>query len=210
VFPNAIVSLPDIRNFDSPHMSLFFGALNRERDWQPLMPLINAVAAKAGNRLRFQVIHDRLFFDALETPHKTFTPTCDYGSYLRILGESDLCIMPLGDTPFNRAKSDLKFIEAAACRVVSLASPVVYAASIQDQKTGMIFRDPLELRSALLRVLAYPEAARKLADAARDYVKRERMLAYQVQARTDWYRALWSRRDDLNAALAARMPALFA
>jgi SAM-dependent methyltransferase len=211
VFPNAVFELPEPKNFqDKDQITLLFAALNRGEDWAPYMPSLNEVARAVGRRLKFVVIHDRDFFDALKTEHKEFHATCDYPSYMSLLGAAEIAFMPLGDTVFNRAKSDLKFIEAAACRVVSLASPVVYAASIQDQKTGMIFRDPLELRSALLRVLAYPEAARKLADAARDYVKRERMLAYQVQARTDWYRALWSRRDDLNAALAARMPALFA
>jgi SAM-dependent methyltransferase len=115
VFPNAVVSLPDVRNFaDTPVMTLFFGALNRERDWQPLMPAINAVAAQAGERLRFQVVHDRRFFDALETPHKAFTPTCDYETYLRLLGSSEICFMPLSDTPFNRAKSDRVPRQAAA------------------------------------------------------------------------------------------------
>ena len=60
------------------------------------MPVINAVAAKAGDRLKFQVVHDQSFFDALETRHKTFTPTCDYDTYLRILGGSEVCFMPLG------------------------------------------------------------------------------------------------------------------
>ena len=48
--------------------------------------------------------------------------------------------MPLDDTPFNRAKSDLKFIEAGACRVASLASSVVYQDSIVHGETGLIFR----------------------------------------------------------------------
>ena len=86
----------------------------------------NAVAATVGERLRFSVVHDRGFFDALETPHKSFTPTCDYDTYMSLLGESEISFMPLGDTWFNRAKSDLKFIEAGACRVAALASHVVY------------------------------------------------------------------------------------
>jgi SAM-dependent methyltransferase len=211
VFENAVFEIPAPKNFqDEDQITLFFAALNRGEDWAPYMDGLNEVARAVGRRLKFVVVHDRGFFDALESDHKEFHATCDYPTYLSLLGAAEIAFMPLGDTVFNRAKSDLKFIEAAACRVVSLASPVVYAASIQDQKTGMIFRDPLELRSALLRVLAYPEAARKLADTARDYVKRQRMMAYQVQARADWYRSLWARRDELNAALAARMPALFA
>lgn len=211
VFENAIFELPEPKNFqDEDQITLFFAALNRGEDWAPYMQGLNEVARAVGRRLKFVVVHDRDFFEALESEHKEFHPTCDYPTYLSLLGAAEIAFMPLGDNVFNRAKSDLKFIEAAACRAVSLASPVVYAGSIQDQKTGMIFRDSLELRSALLRILAYPEAARSLADAARDYVKRDRMLAYQVQARTDWYRSLWARRDELNAALAARMPALFA
>jgi hypothetical protein len=31
------------------------------------------------------------------------------------------------------------------------------------------------------------------------------MVAYQVRPRLDWYRSLWDRRDELSAALAARM-----
>jgi hypothetical protein len=117
--------------------------------------------------------------------------------------------MPLADNVFNRAKSDLKFIEASACRAISLASPTVYAASIQNQKTGLIFGDLAELRAHLLRILAYPEAARRIADAARAYVANERMLAYQIAPRIAWYQNLWSRREDLNARLRERVPALF-
>jgi glycosyltransferase involved in cell wall biosynthesis len=206
VFTNAVVSLPDVRNFaDTPVMTLFFGALNRERDWQPLMPAINAVAAQAGERLRFQVVHDRRFFDALETPHKAFTPICDYETYLRLLGSSEICFMPLSDTPFNRAKSDLKFIEAASCRVAPLASTVVYGDSIEDGRTGLLFRDPVEFHTRLLRLLAMPDLARDLGDAGRRHVAAYRMLAYQVAPRIAWYRSLWARREALTEALRVRM-----
>jgi SAM-dependent methyltransferase len=206
VFPNAVGTLPEIRNFTDPTtMTLFFGALNREHDWLPIMPAINAVAASTGARLRFQVVHDQAFFDALETPHKTFTPTCDYETYLRILGGSEVSLMPLADTPFNRAKSDLKFIEAASCRVVALASTVVYGNSIEDGRTGLLFRDPVEFHARLLRLVAMPELARGMADAARNYVAEDRMLAYQVAPRVAWYRSLWTKRRALSEARQQRM-----
>ena len=160
---------------------------------------------QAGERLRFQVVHDQLFFDALETPHKTFTPTCDYETYLRLLGESEVCFMPLGDTAFNRAKSDLKFIEAGACRVATLASTVVYGDSIEDGVTGLLFRDPMEFQARLLRLVAMPELGRNLGDSARRHVAEHRMMAYQVAPRIAWYRSLWARRDALEAARLARV-----
>jgi len=206
VFPNMIHLLPEVRNFLDPQaVTLFFGALNRENDWAPLMPVLNEVAGKAGDRLRFSVVHDQGFFDALHTAHKRFTPTCDYDTYMSLLGECEISFMPLQDTPFNRAKSDLKFIEAGACRVASLASHVVYADSIEDGHTGLLFRNGEELRDRLLRMVAMPELARELGEAARHYVAGERMLAYQVAGRIAWYRSLWARRADLNAALHARL-----
>jgi Methyltransferase domain len=206
VFPNAMRSLPDVRNFLNPNaVTLFFGALNREPDWMPLMPALNAVAEKAGDRLRFCVVHDQGFFDALKTPHKMFQPTCDYDTYMGLLGQCEISLMPLGDTPFNRAKSDLKFIEAGACRVAALASHVVYADSIEDGRTGLLFRNADEMRDRLLRLVAMPDLAHGLGSAARSYVAGERMLAYQVAPRIAWYRSLWARRDDLTSALYARL-----
>ena len=206
VFPNAVGSLPEVVNFADPAaMTMFFGALNREQDWAPLLPALNAVATMAGERLKFQVVHDRAFFEALDTPHKSFTPTCDYETYLRLLGGSEISFMPLADTAFSRAKSDLKFIEAAACRTVALASSVVYGDSIEDGRTGLLFRDPVEFHARLLRLVAMPELARGLGDAARRYVAEERMLAYQVAPRIAWYRSLWSRRDTLEASRVERM-----
>ena len=204
VFPNAIAALPEPRNFAEPFLTLFFGALNRERDWQPLMGALNAAAAAAGERLRFCVVHDRAFFDALDTHHKSFTPTCDHATYLRLLGEAEISFMPLADTGFNRAKSDLKFIEAAACRTAALASPVVYAETIEDGRTGLLFAGADELHDRLLRLVAMPDLARTLGEAARAYVAAERMLAYQVAERIAWYRSLWERREGLTAALRGR------
>ena len=210
VFPNAMMTLPEPRNFQNPErLTLFFAALNRENDWAPFMPVLNEVLRAVGSRLNVMVMHDRGFFEALETTHKEFQPLSDYRTYLDRLGDAEICFMPLADTVFNRAKSDLKFIEAGACRVVPLASPVVYEKSLADGETGLIFRSPDQLRMQLLRLLAYPDAARKLADTARAYVAAERMLAYQAQARIDWYRALWTRREELTAALRERVPALF-
>ena len=209
VFPNAVARLPDSGNFRDPgRLTLFFGGLNREADWPELVPALNRVAERAGARLHFRVVNDRGFFDALATPHKDFTPLCDYPTYQLLLGESEISFMPLADTPFNRCKSDLKFLEASAFRVTALASRVVYGASIEDGRTGMLFGDATELQQRLSWLVANPAAARAMADSARAHVAASRMLAYQVERRAQWYHALWGRRDALHAALLARVPAL--
>ena len=211
VFPNAIRSLPDVRNYQSPdRITMFFGAFNREADWRPYLDTLNEVAALAGNRLHFSIMYDRTLFDALATPHKSFAPMSDYDVYLDMLGQAEISFMPLADNEFNRAKSDLKFIEAAAARVLPLGSPTVYANSMQDGETGVLFRTPEELRDRLLRLVATPEIGRSIADAARAHVAEHRMLAYQTASRMGWYRTLWAHRAELTASLLARVPELAA
>ncbi len=209
IFPNAIARVPEVVNHANPdRQTLFFGGINREDEWPPYLDALNRVAALAGERLHFSIVADRGLFDALETPHKSFTPLCDYETYQALLARSEICFMPLGDTSFNRCKSDLKFIEAASMRVTALASPTVYAASIADGGTGILFRNADELAQRLLRLVANPDIGRAIGDAARAKVLRERMLADQVANRLAWYRSLWARRAELRAAAAARVPDL--
>ena len=209
VLPNGVARLPEVRSFSrSDRLTVFFGGINRENDWPLLLPALNSVAALAGDRLNFQVIADRAFFEALATEHKVFTPLCDYPTYLEILSRSDICFMPLADTPFNRCKSDLKFLEASASGLASLASDVVYRDSIEEGRTGLLFRDANELRHQLARMVANPAWTRELAMAARAHVAKNRMLAYQMARRSAWYRSLWARRRELTEALYARVPEL--
>jgi SAM-dependent methyltransferase len=209
VFPNAVMRLPEPVNFTDPNrLTMLFAALNREEDWPALVPALNRVAAAAGDRLQFQVVNDHGLFEALATPHKNFTPLCDYETYQRLLGASELSFMPLRDTPFNRCKSDLKFIEAASYRVLAVASPTVYGRSIEDGQTGLVFKDAEELEHKLMLLLANPASARQMADAAREHVKRHRMMAFQISRRAAWYRSLWARRQELHEALLARVPEL--
>jgi SAM-dependent methyltransferase len=209
VFRNGIAQLSEVVNFGAEQtVTLFFGAINRQQDWQPSMAALNAAASVLGPRLTFQVVHDQHFFDALETPHKSFTPTCDYATYTELLARSEISFMPLLDTPFNRAKSDLKFIEAAASRVVPLASPVVYGESIEDGVTGLIFRSDADLYEKVMRLATTPSLGVSIGDAARQLVAATRMDAQGVAGRLRWYRSLLARREELTQALFERVPAL--
>lgn len=209
VFPNAIVRLPEPRNHTDPdRLTLFFAGLNREEDWPPYLAALNAVAALAGERLQFRIVADNGLFDALQTPHKSFVPLCDYETYQDLLAQSEISFMPLRGNAFNSCKSDLKFIEAAAHRVTALASTVVYEGSIDDGQTGLLFRDAGELQHKLLRLLADPARCRAIGDAARAMVGRQRMLASQAPHRLAWYRSLWARREELHRALLERVPEL--
>jgi hypothetical protein len=123
-------------------------------------------------------------------------------------GISEISLMPLDDTPFNPRQVRLKFIEAGACRVASLASSVVYKDSIVHGETGLIFNDPDEFHRHFLRLAAIPDLALELGDNARRMVSRHRMLADQVAPRIAWYRDLWDRRAELTQAIRMRIDGL--
>jgi spore maturation protein CgeB len=89
-----------------------------------------------------------------------------------------------------------------------MASTVVYGNTIQDGRTGVLFRDGQELQQRLLRLIANPDAAKAIGQAGRSFVAGNRMLAYQVDGRIAWYRSLWARRKALHEALLARVPEL--
>lgn len=209
IFPNQIWDLPPAHTI--PRIStvtLFFGALNREQDWAPYMSTLNEVLAERP-QLRVEVTHDRKFFDALSTTNKGFTPTCPHADYFRLLDKSDIAFLPLSDTPFNRMKSDLKFIEAAAHGAIALASPIIYEQSIRDGKTGLIFSSPAELKLKLLRLIDDYGLRQFLSETARSYVQNERLMAQHAAKRLEWYRSLIARREELQAQLKQRVPQLF-
>lgn len=184
---------------------IFFGAFNRQQDWAPLMPAINRLLA-ARPDVSVDVVYDRAFFDALETTSKSFRPMVDYPTYGSRLAQADIALLPLADTPFNRTKSDLKFIESAAHGAVALASPVVYSASLVDGETGLLFGDETEFADRLEALITDRGLRHRLAGQAYAYVAQHRLLAQHYPAQLAWYRSLLARRAELNEALFARAP----
>ncbi|WP_158287699.1 glycosyltransferase family protein [Falsiroseomonas bella] len=207
VFPNTVAELPEPCNFADPsRLTLFLGALRREEDTAPYLEALNTVLAEAGDRLAVEVIFDRASFEALRTPHKRFHPILPYDAYRALMARCEIAFLPLADTRFNNFKSDLKFVEAGAHRLCCLASPVVYGATIQEGETGFIVDGPEALWARLRELLAAPDRAQAVGDAAREWVRQNRLVAQQVPARLAWYRGLWERRAELDAALVKRAP----
>lgn len=207
VFPNQLASLPPRPVPRRPgRVRLVFAALERGPSWQMVLPALNRALAELGDAVRCGVIHDRALFDALETPHKRLAPLMPYDRYCAALGQSDIHILPLADTPFNRAKSDLKFIESAAQGTVCLASPVVYANTIRHDETGVLFHNPEELTAQLIDLVRNHQRRERIRQAAYTYVAQNRLLSQHVHKHHEWYCSLLDRRAELHAALKARRP----
>lgn len=219
VFENHLRKISPLRNFKKQKNSpvrIFFGAINRNEDFRDILPILNQFAKKYGNKILFKIIAKTEVFDELETKNKIlvgdpnffdgqFVP---YEKYEATLQESDIALLPLLDNDFNRSKSDLKFIECAGSGAAVLASPVVYSKTVKDGETGFIFNDKKEFSQKLKLLIENKEKRFDIATAAYNYVKNNRLLSQHYEERLDWYKELFSRLDELNAAAVERIEKL--
>ena len=210
VFPNQLTYLPAPRIYNNDdYITLFFGALLREKEWPSIMPAINRILNSYKDKVRVKVIHDRLFFDALETANKEFTPFCPLEQYEAIMHSSDIGILPLLPTRYNSMKSDLKFIQCAGHGVAVLASPTMYENSIVEGETGLLYRSPEDFELKLRELIENPKLRHSLITNAYHYVKNNRLLSQHYRQRRDWYLQMRDELPRLNAELYSRFPELF-
>ena len=218
LFENQLAELPPARSYDenAPQVTIFFGALNRRADWEPLMPSINAAIQEHGDRLYFRVVSDYAFYQQLRTERKSYVGGTQDGSvvapyerYVEELHSSDIALLPLNDTEFNRAKSDLKFIEAAGNGAAVLAAPTVYAATVRDGETGLIYYSPKEFAQKLDLLIRRADLRRRLAENAYRYVAEHRLLAGHLDDYILAYRELFDRREELERERLRRVAKYF-
>lgn len=218
VFANHLRRLPPPRNFDEEfkgkrQTTIFFGALNRDGDFMELVPILNRFAKQYGNKLAFKILARENLFNALETENKTYVGDLkqwdgqfiSYEDYEAAIRSCDIALLPLRDNEFNRAKSDLKFIESAANGAVALASPIVYSSVIKDGTTGFIYHNGREFINKLNLLIRNKNLRRKVAEEAYSYVKHERLMSQHYEERLDWYRELLAKLPELTAEAEARI-----
>lgn len=210
VFPNQLAYLPEVRVYDEAGpITIFFGALNREADWLPIISQLNLVLNRYKQKVKVKVIHDRKFFDALAIENKVFSPFCSYSQYIKILRSADIAILPLQPGRFNEMKSDLKFLECAANGVASLASPTVYRESIIDGETGLLYFSPTDFAKKLILLINDTAFRWYISHNAYKWVAQERMLSNHYRKRYDWYLHMFDKLEDLNKEVKIRMPGQF-
>lgn len=187
---------------------VLFAALNRTEELLALAPTV-ATVMKAHPVVDLVIVGDRAAYNAIDCATKTFRPLLGYGDYWDCLDTSDIILLPLGDTLFNRCKSPLKFLEAAARGVAALASPTVYSDLIQHGRNGLLFANSETFAHGLERLLDEPDLRRRLAGVARAEIMENWLLTdADFERRLTWYEALDRDREALTRALLARSPEL--
>jgi hypothetical protein len=187
---------------------IFFGALNRKPDWQPLQQALIDAALQLADEIEWVVVHDREFFEMLPpTVQKRFKGTVPPAEFMQTLAACDVALLPLSDTPFNRLKSDLKFIESCAAGAVPICSPVVYAARTEHHDIGVFATEPSDWFNALMMLCRQHDQLAQRRERGQAYVKAHRMHGQLAARREAVYRDWLARQAELEALRQQRMAA---
>jgi hypothetical protein len=147
-------------------------------------------------------------FAALPTANKRFFSYMSFEAYLLLMSQCTVSLSPVEDLEDWNTKSDGKYVDAARAGVLTIGSPVVYDRVIEHGVNGLLAREVGDWAPLLQQVLTDEPSRRRMARAAWDQVRDERMFADQGVLRLDWYLDLWARREALNAAMIERVPGL--
>jgi hypothetical protein len=203
VFPNCVENVSKDRELPEKPETIFFGALNRKSDWQPIMSQINRFANENPS-MKWHVMLDKEFFEKLEAKNKKFIEAGAYEKYLTELDKCDVCLMPLAESEANRCKSDIKYIEASSRGLASLMSKVVYSNSVNNSHNGLLVSDG-EWYSGLKKLSSEPNLAKIIAKEAKKYVIENRILNVNIKQRILKYKELSKNKEKYTDQLIDRM-----
>ena len=181
---------------DDPFRVVFAsGSRGHEADFAIIAGTLSAfLQGGAGRRLTILGHFDpTLLPDAMvsRTDWQAFT---GYDQYLAALAQADCALMPLTDDPFNRCKSAVRAIDAAAVGVPVICSDVGdFANVVSEGQTGFIARTPRDWAAALAELARDPGGAQAMGTRARHALER-RWVAQDAPhiadaALLDWVRA---------------------
>ncbi|MGF6724942.1 glycosyltransferase involved in cell wall biosynthesis [Paraburkholderia sp. GAS41] len=97
-------------------------------------------------------------------------PASTYPQYMRWLSQGDINIAPMENTEFNDAKSNIKYLEAAALKLPSVCSPrAAFATAITDGVDGYLADNATEWTAKLSSLIEDSTLRREMGNTARDH-----------------------------------------
>jgi len=130
-------------------------------------------------QVKFLITHvyQHLFFDFPEEIRKRIEPIPwmsleQWPKGLKSIG-LDIGLAPLADNMFNRAKSNLRWMEYSACGIPTIASPVKPYLCIQDNKDGIMAKESHDWFLAMEKLVVDKELRHNIGRAAYERVNTE-------------------------------------
>ncbi len=179
----------------------YMGTWTHDRDLLLLVQPLREVLRAFRGSVRFEIVGGAdpailSGFEGLAVRAVTVPPAeVEYPRFvpwLRRNARWDVGLAPLEDTPFTRAKSDIKFLDYGALGLAVACSAVpAYAGTVQHGVNGLLVANtPDAWAEALCRLIEDEPLRRRLAAAARAYVLGERTLSRRAAAWADALLAL--------------------
>lgn len=117
----------------------------------------------------------------------TSVPFTMVDNYPAAMAGFDIALAPAGGDAFFQCKSDLRWVEAAALAIPTIADPRVYP-KIRDGETGFHARDGRYAMTVLRRLLDDPDLRARVGDRAREEVCAARDMRYAAHQWADVFR----------------------
>ena len=145
----------------------FSGSISHNENFELIKPAIKQLLTKYSNvQLHIVGILD---IPQDMKPFENQIVTHDYVDWDKLpalISEVDINLAPLVDSIFNRAKSEIKWIEAALVKVPTVASKIgAFSDTVVDGETGLLATDE-QWFDKLEDLVLSPELRQKIADAA--------------------------------------------
>lgn len=192
VFPNQLVTVPPLPAREpSAGVNLGWGgSLGHYEDMVEVAPALCRFVLDHPQVTLHLMCADKIWrlFDALPAERKQLTPVGSIDDYYAFVSRLDIGIAPNQDKGFNRARSDVKFLEYAgfgAVPVVQRLAP--YAGSVRHGDTGYFFGSTPELLRHLERLVGDPDERARVRQGAHHYVSSERQQAAHAAERLEFY-----------------------
>jgi len=148
---------------------------------EAMLPWVNAIGRVMQERphVRFMSVGEA--FASLLQPHfgaerAIVVPFSELDTYPAAMASFDVAIAPAGRTNFHRAKSDLRWLEASALGVPTVADPVVYD-EIEDGVTGFHAADGETAEATLVELVDDAATRDRVGAAAREHLHAHRSMA---------------------------------
>lgn len=177
----------------------YMGTRTHDADLRMILPALHQLGRLSPHPVELQIVgvavEDETWamLASLPFPVRQITPpTTEYPQFLTWFTSTrhwDIALAPLADTPFNRAKSDVKFLDYSALGAAGIYSrEPVYGQSVEHGVTGWLADASTESwTEALMALATSPHLRRELAANAHRHLWNERILAHRS---VDWIAAL--------------------
>lgn len=161
-------------------MGYLSGSITHNEDFELILPTISKIMKENKNvYLKIVGLLDipeelKEFEDRLLS-----APFVDWQSLPDIIASIDINLAPLKQSIFNEAKSENKWVEAALCKVVTVASNVgAFEKMVIDDENGLLCSNENEWYTKLTKAVQDKEYRLKLANNAYSYVMKKCFTTY--------------------------------